>query len=150
MGFFQKKTDVPVSLGGCFPKFSASNSAWKGKCLPTVSRLSPDCLPTVSRCLPLGLRVRTKKQRETIIFLEGCFEKKPLGFFPKMSMFQFRLGGLFPSFQRPTRLGKGSVLLATTRVPPDSRTPPAPRPHRGSFTEADRAGGRMSGWGDCL
>ena len=39
--YFSKKIDFPVSLGGSFPKFSASNSAWKGKCLPAASRLSP-------------------------------------------------------------------------------------------------------------
>ena len=40
------------------------------------------------------------------IFLEECFEKR--SFFQKQFIFQFRLGSLFPSFQRPTRLGKGS------------------------------------------
>jgi hypothetical protein len=29
--FFSKTIHFPVSLGESFPKFSASNSAWKGK-----------------------------------------------------------------------------------------------------------------------
>ena len=75
-------------------------------CLPlNVSR----CLPSVSRCLPLGGGdVQSVSWR-------GVSKKICLCIFPKKLIFQFRLGGLFPSFQRPTRLGKGSV----SRPPPD-------------------------------